>query len=83
MVIYREEPGAGLAAKWVSVSNGHMWRGASGGPVCQVGKFQQWLYTERSPGRAWLPSGQVSAMVTRVEEIKTGLAASWVNVGAG
>ena len=38
MVTCGEEPGAGLAAKWVSVSNGYMWRGAWGGPGCQVGK---------------------------------------------
>ena len=49
-----EEPGAGLAAKWVSVSNGYMWRGAWGGPSWQVGKCQQWLHVERSLG---LPSG--------------------------
>ena len=47
----------GLAVKWVSVSNGYMWRGAWGGSGCQVGKCQQWLHVERSLERAWLPSG--------------------------
>ena len=57
MVTCGEEPGAGLAAKWVSVSNGYMWRGAWGGHGCQVGKCQQWLYVARSLERAWLQSG--------------------------
>ena len=57
MVTCGQEPGAGLAAKWVSVSHGYMWRGAWGGPGCQVGKCQQWLHVERSLGRVWLPSG--------------------------
>ena len=35
-----EEPGAGLAAKWVIVSNGYTWSGAWDGPGCQVGKCQ-------------------------------------------
>ena len=32
MITCGEEPGVDLAAKWVSVSNGYMWRGAWGGP---------------------------------------------------
>ena len=31
MVTCGEEPGAGLAAKWVSVSNGYMWSGEEPG----------------------------------------------------
>ena len=44
MVTCGEEPVAVLDAKWVGVSNGYMWRGAWGGPGCQVGKCQQWLH---------------------------------------
>ena len=40
----------GLAAKWVSVSNGYMWRGAWSGPGCQVGKCQQWSHCGEGPG---------------------------------
>ena len=45
MVTCGEEPGVGLAARWVSVSNGYMWRTALGGRGCQVGKCLQWLLT--------------------------------------
>ena len=57
MVTCGEEPGVGLAAEWVSVSNGYMWRGAWNGPGCQVGNCQQWLHVERSMGWFWLPRG--------------------------
>ena len=57
MVTCGEEPGVGLAAKWVSVSNGYMWREAWSGSGCQVGKCQQWLHVERSLEWVWLPGG--------------------------
>ena len=83
MVTCGEEPGAGLAAKWVSVSNGYMWRGAWGGPGCQVGKCQQWLHVERSLGRALLLSGCVSAIAACGEDPGAGLAAKWLSVSNG
>ena len=40
MVKCGEEPGAGLAAKWVSVSNGYMWSEVWGGTGYEVDKNQ-------------------------------------------
>ena len=81
MVTCGEEPGVGLAAKWVSISNGYMWRGTWGGSGCQVGKCQQWLNVEKGLGvsLAQLPSGYVSTLVPCGEESRVGLAAIWVS----
>ena len=40
----------GQAAKWMSVSNGHMSRAAWGRPGCKVGKCRQFLHMGRGFG---------------------------------
>ena len=47
MVTCGEDSGAGLAAKWVSVDNGYMWKGPWDRPDCQVG-----VSKDETPGRA-------------------------------
>ena len=50
MVTCGGEPGEGLAAKWVSVSIGYMWRGAWGGPGCQVGVSNSYMWRGAQDG---------------------------------
>ena len=45
-----EEPGAGQAVKWVSVSNGYMWRGGWGRPGCQVGVSNGYMWRRNWSG---------------------------------